>query len=201
MPCRYLVYLSLRCVFTVFRCWNDVIVARPPHWLPTRNELSRVSVVGMMCMGSLCAGNVLDVLGKCACGCLGGWRSTVQHPATGRCVAVCFVQHPGTGGCVGLHGQVDGSGNVFLVTDAGQQHLGCGGQMRSVFLGRFPFDRSLPGHGRLRCGCRSTVQHPGACGCALLSQAESRNMFIPPGSEPRGCFGGCRSHRSTTRAW
>ena len=85
--------------------------------------------------------------------------------------------------------------------DAGQQHLGCGGQMRSVFLGRFPFDRSLPGHGRLRCGCRSTVQHPGACGCALLSQAESRNMFIPPGSEPRGCFGGCRSHRSTTRAW
>ena len=49
-----------------------------------------------------------------------------------------------------MHGHADGSGNVIVVTDAGQQHLGCGGEMRSVLLGRLPFDRSLPGHGRLR---------------------------------------------------
>ena len=123
-------------------------------------------------------------------------------PSNGRlCGCWLFtVQHLGTGGWVGLHGHADGSGNVIVVTDAGQQHLGCGGQTRSVLLGRFPFGRSLSGHGRLRCGCRSTVEHPGSCGCALLSRAESRNMLTAPCSEPRGCFGGCRSHRSTTRA-
>ena len=93
------------------------------------------------------------------------------------------VRHPGTGGWVGWHGHVDGSCMVILVMDAGQQELGCGGQKRSVLLGRLPFERSLPWHGRLRCGCRSTVQHPGSCGCALLSESESRNMLVAPGTE------------------
>ena len=142
----------------------------------------------------MCWGNVLAVV----------WVVTVQPFSTLQQEAVWLlvftVQHTGTGGFVGLHGQVDGSSNVILVTGAGQQHLGCGGQTRSVLLGRFPFGRSLSGHGRLRCGCRSTVEHPGSCGCTLLSRAESRNMLTAPCSEPRGCFGGCRSHRSTTRA-